>query len=636
MRLYLKILSFLKPYWKGLIVAVLLTFFYVLFNNLSIWISVDFVRELFDPRSEQIESVTADSLAADNQQKAASKQEQIKDVLGLDENLGIYDRINIAIKSVIIQDNRYDTLKMVCLIIFLSFLLKNLSHYLRKVILNYVEVRVIVNIRNQLHEKLLHAPLSYFHKKHSGNLTSIVFNDVNALNNVFDKTFGKMLLSPIQIIANIIIMLMISVKLSLITFIVLPLSAFIIFKIGQSMRRRSRRVFRQIADVVATFQEALSAINIVKIFTNERKEMQKFEATNYKFFQKLFRANKLKFATTPINEILMVFILIALLLYGGHLVYSNAGISAEDFIRFLVFLFTMFQPIKELSGINNVLQTGLAASERIFDVLETPSEVYEKPGAQILHPLRKEIIYKDVSFKYNEKDDFALKNVNFTIKRGEMVAFVGPSGSGKTTVVNLLPRFYDIQRGSITIDGMDIKDLNLHSLRKAISIVTQDTVLFNDTIRMNIAYGMPEIHEEDIIRAAQMANAWDFIQEMDEGMDTHIGERGLRLSGGQKQRLSIARAILKNPQILILDEATSALDTESERLVQDAINQLLKDRTVLVIAHRLSTIQNADKIVVLNKGHIEATGPHLELINNSALYKSLYENQLLSQPEESV
>jgi subfamily B ATP-binding cassette protein MsbA len=416
----------------------------------------------------------------------------------------------------------------------------------------------------------------------------------------------------------------------LITFLVVPLSTVVIVKIGQSMRRRSRRVFRQIADVVANFQEAISAIRIVKAFTNEDKEINKFSDSNYQWFRKLFRANQLKFATSPINEILFVFILVFLLWYGGNMVYSNTGLSAEDFIRFLVFLFTMFQPIKDLSGINNVIQTGLAAAERIFDILETKQEVYNKPGALSLGTFNGEIKYENVSFRYDEDNPEVLKNINLTIPKGKMVAFVGHSGSGKTTLVNLLPRFYEITKGKLTIDGNDIKDLTLSSLRKQMGIVTQDTVLFNDTVRGNIAYGLDNCSEEDIIDAAKTANAWEFIKDLPNGLDTHIGEKGIRLSGGQKQRLSIARAVLKNPPILILDEATSALDTESERLVQDAIDNLLKSRTVLVIAHRLSTVTNAGLIVVMNQGEIVDTGTNDELLKSSAIYQNLSQQQLIA------
>ena len=290
----------------------------------------------------------------------------------------------------------------------------------------------------------------------------------------------------------------------------------------------------------------------------------------------------------------------------------------------------MFQPIKDLSGINNTLQNGLAAAERIFHVLDLEEEAYSKPSAKALEDFNSKIEYKNVNFRYDSKERYVLKNINLDVRKSEMIAFVGQSGSGKTTLVNLLPRFYEIEEGEILIDGINTKDLTLHSLRNQMRIVTQDTILFNDSIRLNIAYGVEEVNEDEIISAAKAANAWEFIEQMPDGLDTQIGEKGVRLSGGQKQRLSIARAILKNPPILILDEATSALDTESERLVQDAIDRLLESRTVLVIAHRLSTIRNASKIVVLHRGKIEAMGPHDELLQTSAIYKNLYENQMLT------
>lgn len=620
MQLYIKILQFIKPHWKGIALTLMLTLLYVLFNNISLWVSVDFIREIFSPdyveSSQSVKKPPADSPIPDA-------------ILDKTHKTGIYQRINQAVKSVIIQDNRYDTLLVVCLVIFVSFFFKNITLYVKQVLLNFIQINIVINIRSRLHQKILNLPLSYMDNRHSGDLTSVVFNDVNAVRNVLQNSFGKMFVSPVQIMGNIAILIMISWQLSLITFIVVPVSTFVIVKIGQGMRKRSRKVFRQIADVVSTFQEAINAIRIVKAFTNENKEVQKFDKTNNTYFRRQFSANKLKFATSPINEVLLVMVLVFLLWYGGNLVYASTGINAEDFIRFLVFLFTMFQPIKDLSDINNVLQSGFAAAERIFQILDEPEEIYEKPNAIKVDNFREVIKYDDVSFRYAEEEPLVLKNISLEINKGEMVAFVGPSGSGKTTIVNLLPRFYEISNGSISIDGVDIKKMTLHSLRNQMSIVTQDTILFNDTIRMNIAYGMEKVSEAEIIDAAKVANAWEFIEKMEKGLDTHVGEKGTRLSGGQKQRLSIARAILKNPPILILDEATSALDTESERLVQDAIDKLLKSRTVLVIAHRLSTITNATKIVVLNGGIIEAVGSHNKLLETSKTYRNLSQSQLI-------
>ena len=621
MNLYFKVLGFIRPYWKSIVLIILLTFSYVLFNNLSIWISVDFVRELFSPAYLQQNSLPAESSGSSTLTQTLGKSAE--------QTGGIYQKINSKIKSFILRKDRFQTLKIVCLVIFLAFLLKNISQYTRKLLLTFIQARVVVDIRNKLQRKLLRLPLSFFHQHHSGTLTSIVFNDVNAIQQVLNQSFGKIILSPLQIIANIIILLMISVKLSLITFIILPVSFFVIYKIGQSIRRRSRRVFQQVADVVLVFQEAISAINIVKIFTNEPREEKRFNQTNFQYFKKLFRAERLKIATTPINEILLVLTLVTLLWIGGRMVYMNAGLQAEDFVRFLVFLFAMFKPIQEFSGINNVMQTGLAASERIFNILEQPEETYDPPEAIELSEFKNEIRYEHVYFKYNHDDEFELQDLNFNIKKGETVAFVGHSGAGKTTIVDLLPRFYPVSDGRITIDGINVNSIKLLSLRKLIGLVSQETILFNDTIRGNIAYGVPDASEEAIIKAAKAANAWDFIQQFELGLDTHIGERGVKLSGGQKQRLAIARAILKNPPILILDEATSALDTESERLVQEALEHLMENRTVLVIAHRLSTIRNANKIVVMHQGRIDHIGSHQELYEKSSIYKTLYDNQLL-------
>jgi len=629
MHLYLKIIRFIKPYWKQLNAAIIFTLFYVLFNNLSLWISVDFIKELFDPAvvNQQTVAVVPDSSAA-----VHNPAEQMLQLT--QKNIGFYKTLKTKIKSYLIQDTRQKTLIVVCLLIFLTFFLKNVTFYGRRVLLNYIQLKVIVNIRDQLHSKMIRLPLLYFQKHHTGELNSIMFNDVNSINMVLDTSFGKLVLSPVQIIANVLILFMISWRLALVTFIIIPISAYMMNKIGQSMRRRSRRVLQQVADVTEKFQEAITGIRIVKAFANEQVQERQFAQSNDQYFRKNFRRYKLQYLTSPLNETVYVTLLVFLLWYGGNMVYSHSGLTAEDFIRFLIFLFTMFQPLKDLSGVNNAIQSGLAAAERIFTVLDTPEEVYEPENAVKLPAFSRAIAYENVCFSYDEKEGDVLKDISFTINKGEMVAVVGPSGSGKTTLANLLPRFYQPRSGRVTIDGIDISRVNLHDLRRLIGIVTQDTILFNDTIRNNIAYGLENVREEDIIHAARVANAWEFIRQMPQGLDSHIGEKGTRLSGGQKQRISIARAILKNPPILILDEATSSLDTESERLVQEAIDNLLESRTVLVIAHRLSTIKNADKIVALNAGRIEGIGSHETLIQRSPTYKNLYENQLLKKKEE--
>ena len=630
MKLYIKVLQFLKPYWKLILTSIFLTFVYIVLNNLSLWVSVDFVRELFDPENVAIARQQAsgeavrDTLAA----SAQSSREQLTETL---KTGSLYQKINYAVKRVILRENRFETLKIVCLVIFLSFFLKNLVFYVRRVIINFIELKIIVGLRNRLYDVLLRLPLSFFERKKTGELTSVVFNDVSAVNTVLNNSFGKMILTPLQVLTNLTILVLISWRLSLITFVIIPVSAVLLVKIGQSIRRKRRRVFRQIASVMAVFQETISSIRIVKAFTSEQRENEKFREVNRQFFKTIFRANRFSYLTSPLNETFAALVLVVLLWYGGNLVYTNAGLNAEDFIRYLVFLFTTFQPLKEISGLNNNIQTGLAAAERIFNLMEQAPEVYERPGARELKEFREAIRYEHVYFRYNEDEPYVLRDINVEIRKGETVAFVGHSGAGKTTLVDLLPRFYDVTRGRITIDGTDIRDLTLHSLRRSIGVVTQEQILFNDTVRMNIGYGLENVSDEEIIAAAKAANAWEFIQKMENGLDTVIGERGVKISGGQKQRLSIARALLKNPPILILDEATSSLDTESERLVQEAIEKLMENRTVLVIAHRLSTIIHSDKIVVLREGKVEDIGTHGQLLENCPYYRHLYEIQFQAE-----
>jgi subfamily B ATP-binding cassette protein MsbA len=392
------------------------------------------------------------------------------------------------------------------------------------------------------------------------------------------------------------------------------------------MRRRSRRVFKQVSVLLTAFQESVSAIRIVKAFTAEEREVQRFDNANTGYYRKELRARRLRFITAPLNETVGVGIFVVLLWYGGNQVYAGTGLNAEQFLRFLVLLFATFQPIRDFSGLNNVLQTGMAAAERIFDLMDTTPEVYDPPGACDLPPFHDHIVLDGVHLSYDEGVP-VLDDINLEIRKGEMVAFVGHSGAGKSTLVDLIPRFYDVERGKVLIDGIDISQVRLQSLRSQIGIVTQETILFNDTIRINVGYGVPSCSDSEIVSALKSANAWEFVERMEQGLDTVIGERGVNLSGGQRQRLSIARAILKNTPILILDEATSSLDTQSEKLVQKAIDNLMQNRTVLAIAHRLSTVIHADKIVVMDRGRIAAVGRHEVLLDSCARYRELYQMQ---------
>ncbi len=608
MNLYTKVLGLLKPFIKRLIWIYLLTGVYVFFNMLSLWVSVDFLGELFKTEA-QVETTVLETLESSHDQ------------------LDLYNKIKLGIKSIIIQPDRFETLKLVCIIIFLSFLFKNIAHYIRRVNVVIVELQLINNIRNKLQQTIIRLPVAYFQARHSGQLTSVVFNDVNSIKLMLNSSFDKLILIPIQVISTLIILIIMSWQLSLVTLLIAPISGFLIHVIGQSVRRKSRRVLEKISSVMTVFQEAVSNIWIVKAFTAEEKEENRFKKANSKYFTHSLRQHKLKFLTSPLNETIGVMILVVLLWYGAHLVYRQQTLTAEDFMRYLIFLFTIFEPMRYLTRINNDIQAGLAGAERIFKLIDEPREKYETSGSQTFKYFDQCIEYNNISFKYPEAENRALDSVNIKIAKGSTTAFVGPSGSGKTTLVSLLPGFYLPESGQILIDGTDIQNYNLQSLRSKIGLVTQEAILFNDTVKANISYGLENISDEQIISAAQSANAWPFIKKMDNGLDTIIGERGVKLSGGEKQRLSIARAILKNPPVLILDEATSSLDTVSERLVQEAIDTLMKNRTVLVIAHRLSTVIHADQIAVLDRGKIIDTGSHEKLLKTCNLYKNLYQIQ---------
>ena len=613
MNLYFRILRYMRPHWKPVALGFLFTLTYVLFNAVSVWVSADFIRELFQ----------SEKAAEAAPEKDSSREAWVRDQLGKQR---IYERLKGSVSALLTRPDRRDTLKLVCLIIFISFLLKNLSAYLHRLFFFYTQLKIVIRLRNELQEKMLRLPLAFFHKRHTGLLTSIAFNDVNAIQTVLDSSFVKIFLAPLQIISYLAVLLMISWQLTLATFILLPLSGYILVKIGQSMRRKSRRVFEQISAVVTAFQESVTSIRVVKAFTAETREIKKFSDINRNYFVKSLRAKKLDALTSPLNETIGVLIFTVLLWYGGVMVFKGEGVNAEDFVRFLVFLFMIFQPLKELSGLNNVLQSGLAAAERVFGFLDMPTEPYEQVDAVPMTRFEKEIRFNNVQFSYDGQTP-VLTDINLTIRKGEMVAFVGHSGVGKTTLVDLIPRFYDVTGGALTIDGVDVRNYQLTSLRAMIGIVSQETMLFNDTVRANIGYGAHNYTEEEIIHAAKAANAWEFIKKMEQGLDAMVGERGVTLSGGQRQRLSIARAVLKNTPILILDEATSALDTHSEKLVQKAVDHLMQNRTVLAIAHRLSTILHADKIVVMERGRIVDIGTHHELLQRSPVYRQLYAMQ---------
>jgi len=540
--------------------------------------------------------------------------------------LTLNEKLKYWTNGLILRETAKETLQVLCISILIIFLLKNVFLYLKNITLTIVQFRLITELRNKLYIHFHKLSLSFFNQHKSGELTSIVVNDVANMRQALTIGFQRIFVEPINIIAFTALLFIISWKLALIAITIIPLAGFVIVNISRSIRRKSRRTAVKIAGITNIITETLTSMRIVKAFAMEDYEVDRFSNETRNYYNLIFRRARLRSLAPPITETMGVIIGVALLWVGGTEVLNAQGLTSEDFIRFILIMFSGLQPIRSLSNVFAEIQVGAASAERVFVILDNPPTIVDEFDAVIIDTFENKILINDVSFKY-ESDDTVLKNISFEIEKGSSVALVGSSGAGKSTLADLIPRFYDVNQGAIEIDGQDIRHVTLNSLRRLMGIVTQETILFNDTIKANIAYGQKDVDDKQVIAAATAANALEFIEKLPEGLDTVIGEKGVKLSGGQRQRLAIARAIMKNPPILILDEATSALDTESERLVQEALGTLMTDRTVLVIAHRLSTVTNADKIIVLEKGQIKEMGTHDELIQKNGLYSNLYNVQ---------
>ncbi|MDD9880175.1 MAG: ABC transporter ATP-binding protein [Candidatus Marinimicrobia bacterium] len=596
----------LLRFWPYIIISSLSAIIFVLLNSTSMWLVASLINNVLQDFDKIVQS----------QIEWANKT-----ALTPNEQLKYWTNV------LILRETPSESLKVLCMTLLAVFFTKNIFLYTKNILLRVVELKLVKDIRDRLYKHIQTLSLGYFHKRKTGSITSIVMNDVEQLQVALAVVFQRLFVEPINILTFVTLLFIISWKLALIAIVIIPLAGIAIISIGRSIRRKSRRTQAKIAEIMQILTETLSSIRIVKAFVNEKEEVKKFTGESQHYFKLLFKRARLDLISAPVTESFGVIIGVVLLWYGGMEVLSNQGVSAEDFIRFIVILFSILGPIKQMSNVNLRIQVGAASAERIFELLDTPAEIVEKDDAVDLGEFKKAIEFDLVHFEYNDGDELVLDELSFTINKGEVVAMVGPSGSGKSTIADLIPRFYDVSTGSIKIDGHDLRDATLTSIRGQMGIVTQEVILFNDTIRNNIAYAQPNVSDEAIRKAAEAANALEFIEQTPNGFDTLIGERGVNLSGGQKQRLAIARALLKNPPILILDEATSALDTESEKKVQKAIETLMKDRTALVIAHRLSTVQNADKIVVIEQGRVVETGTHSELYEKGGLYRRLYDIQ---------
>ena len=602
MRLYFRILRYVKPYRFSVFLSLLSSFLYVMMNAISLWMVSSLISNIMI--SENVTSIKIDSASG-----------------------GIHQKLESLSAYLVGSGNQLSQLKMLCILLFSSYVLKNVFFFINNISLSFAQNRMITDIRDGLFSHIQRLPLSYFQKSKSGEIASITFNDVSNMRVAFTQSIQSLINEPISVFVLLGMLFIISPKLTLLTLTIVPLSAYSITKLGQSIRRRSKRSSIQIAGVMNMLHESISGIRIVKAFSMEKFEIARFKIENQKFFKLIFKQEKVRSLTSPINDLIGVSIGVLLIWMGGNEVIKYGNLSPEGFLRFIIYLFAMLQPARKLGNVNAQIQSGLASAERVFSIIDTPITIKDPISPKSFTSFKNSIRYKDVTFTYENSDRSSLKNINLTISRGEILALVGSSGAGKSTFVDLLPRFYDISSGSITIDDIDIREFTLSDLRSKMGIVTQETILFNDNIINNIAYGMPDATLKDVIAAAEAANALEFIEVLPEKFNTEIGEKGTRLSGGQRQRLSIARAILKNPEILILDEATSALDTESERKVQLAIDNLVKDRTVIVIAHRLSTIVKANRIIVLDNGEIVESGNHQELLDKNGHYKKLYDIQ---------
>lgn len=529
----------------------------------------------------------------------------------------------------VLRDKDTAMLNYIVISIIIVFIIRGVSYYGQSYLMNYVGQRVIIDIRKAVFEKLQRLSLSFYDKHKTGTIMSYVTNDVNALQSAMVENVVEMFTESVILIVSIVMMLYLDWRLFLVTFATFPIVLLFIDSFGKRIRKSGSRIQEAAADITSVLQEVASSPRVIKSFVREGYEIERFDKENMNNFRANMKYAQLSSTLTPTIEFVAAVGVSIILWYGGNSVIDGT-ITAGSLVAFLTYAVNISNPIKRLSRVIGNIQKALAAAQRVFDVLDLPETIQNAPNAKLLPQVHGDVRFNDVSFEYNTGEE-VLSHVSFEVKPGEMIAFVGPSGAGKSTVASLLPRFYDVTSGSISIDGQDIRNVTLNSLREQVGIVPQETVLFNGTVYDNILYGRLDATFQEVEAAAKAANAHNFIMGLPEGYQTMLGDRGVNISGGQRQRISIARAILKNPQILILDEATSALDTESERVVQEALDRLMVGRTSFVIAHRLSTIKNADKIMVLEKGKLVEQGTHDELMAKDGLYAHLYKIQYRSK-----
>ncbi len=604
-RYFAEFLKYAVPYKWRLIFSVIFNFLGTTFTIGSFGMTIPFLSILFGQQEIVTESVPFEF-----------------------SSTALMHNFNYFLSQIIINKGEHAALLAVSIIVVISMTLKNTFMYLGNYVVVPLRTGMIKDLRNDLYRKIVYLPMRFFSEERKGDLISRMIGDTKELEESVVNSLQRALKSPIEFIGFLVTLLFLSSQLTLIALVLLPLSGFFISRVAKNLRKKAVKGQQRLGNLLINIEETLFGIRIIKAFTAEPKARKRFGDENNGYTYVMNKVLRKKFLAHPISELMGTFVIVLIMYYGGQMVLSDTStLTPAQFIAFIGFFMQILTPAKSLSNLYFDINKGMAAYERVREVINADESIKNEKDAEIIKEFKDKIEYDNVSFGYNS-DVHVLKNINLEIKKGQAVALVGQSGAGKSTLVDLLPRFYDIDQGEIRIDGKRLKKFNIESMRQLIGIVSQEQILFNDTIYNNIAFGVKESTKEEVIKAAKVANAHEFIENTEKGYDTVIGDRGSKLSGGQRQRLTIARAILVNPPILILDEATSALDVESEKLVQQALDHLMKNRTSIVIAHRLSTVKNADLVCVMKDGEIIESGNHKELLERGGAFKELHQQQM--------
>jgi len=602
MKTYFRLLSFAKPIEKYAIPYIICVLFTVFFSTLNLALLAPLLTTLFNSDENAVQ---------------VSKPENWTKV---------FDWFNYYAQQANMMYGTFGALKRVCVVIVLSVLLSNLFRYLSQRIMENLKIHTLLNLRRTVFNNVMDMHVGYFSSQRKGDIISKIASDVQVVQYSVTATLQVVFKEPLQLIFYFIALFLISVKLTLFAILVIPLSGYFISRIVKKLKAQATEAQQVYGNMISFLDEALSGIKIVKAFNATTFVKNRFDQENIRFSKIGRRMVRRQQLGSPVSEFLSVIMVACIVLYGGHLVIiKDAALDATTFIAYIAIFSQVMRPAKAITDSFSNINSGIAAGERVLDLIDQRPEIKDKEGAITVNSFNEGIQYQDLSFSYDERE--VLSNINLRLPKGKMVALVGPSGGGKSTLIDILPRFLEQQKGKVLFDGIDTRTIQIDALRSMMGVVNQELILFNDSIFNNIAFGSPNATQEEVETAAKIANAHGFILQTDKGYQTNIGDRGIKLSGGQKQRICIARAILKNPPILLLDEATSALDTESEKLVQEALNNLMKSRTSLVIAHRLSTIQQADHIYVLEAGTIVEEGDHLQLLEKNGLYRKLIDMQ---------